>query len=140
MVHGYNATLMNDATKFYDCLFEDKPYNGNAPYGRFLIETNEAKRMIVNNCSFISNTSKLCWFNSSAKTIEEKYQLNNCSFTINNSNFPDNDFAGIIRGAALKNCAFTFTDPGAKKKRYYIGGYGELSNADLGNNKIIYKQ
>ncbi len=30
-------------------------------------------------------------------------------------NLPVNDFVGIIRGAALKNCTFTFTDPDAKK-------------------------
>jgi hypothetical protein len=138
--HGYDSPDDNKATKFYDCLFEDKPYNGKPPYGNFLIETNGAKRMLFSRCNFISNTKKLCWFNSSAKNTEEKFQLDNCTFTINNANLPDNDFAGLIRGAALKNCTFTFTHPDAKKKRYHIGGYGESKNVDLGDNKTIFKQ
>ena len=139
MAHGYNSPSVKDATKFYDCLFEDKPYNGNPPYGKYLIETNEAKRMVFSNCHFISNTKKLCWINSSASSPEEKYQINDCTFTINNSNLPVNDFVGVIRGAALKNCTFTFSDPDAKKKRYYVGGYGERVNLDLGSNKLLFR-
>jgi len=137
--HGYDSPDDKNATKFYNCTFEDKPYNGKPPYGNFLVETNGAKRMLFSKCNFISNTKKLCWFNSSAKNTEEKFQLDNCAFTINNANLPDNDFAGLIRGAALKNCTFTFTHPDAKKKRYHIGGYGESKNVDLGDNKTIFK-
>jgi hypothetical protein len=136
MAHGYKSPSINDATKFYDCLFEDKPYNNNPPYGGYLVETNEAKRMVFSNCRFISNTKKLCWISSSAGSPEEKYQITGCSFIINNSNLPVHDFVGIIRGAALKNCSFTFSNPDAKKKGYYIGGYTEAGNLDLGNNKI----
>ena len=139
IAHGYNSPSVNDATKFYDCLFEDKPYNGNPPYGKYLIETNEAKRMVFSNCHFISNTRKLCWINSSASITEERYQINDCTFTINNSNLAVNDFVGVIRGAALKNCTFTFSDPDAKKKRYYVGGYGEPVNLDLGSNKLLFR-
>jgi hypothetical protein len=139
VVHGYSAPSAKEATKFYNCSFEDKPYHGNPSYGKYLIETNEIKRMVFSDCNFTSNTKKLCWFSSSAYSVEEKYQLTNCSFTINNKNLSAGDFVGIIRGAALKNCTFTFADPEAKKKRYYLGGYSEASNADLGGNKIIYK-
>ena len=137
VAHGYNSLSSQDATKFYTCLFEDKPYNGNPVFGSYLIESNNRKRMSFFDCTFISNKKKLCWFNSTAKSAEEKYQFTNCSFTINNNNLPARDFAGIIRGAALKDCTFTFTDPDAKRKRYYLGGYGEGSNANLGGNKII---
>ncbi|MEP6951768.1 MAG: right-handed parallel beta-helix repeat-containing protein [Ginsengibacter sp.] len=138
IVHGYSSLSTNNATKFYNCLFEDKLYNGNPPYGDFLVVTNEVKRMGFTGCTFISGIKKLCWFTSSVKSAEEKYQLTNCSFIINNNNLPAGDFAAIIRGAALKNCTFTFTDPDAKKKRYYLGGYGEESNVDLGGNKVIF--
>ncbi|MEP6927759.1 MAG: right-handed parallel beta-helix repeat-containing protein [Ginsengibacter sp.] len=139
IVHGYNSPSIQSATKFYNCSFEDKLFKANPPYGQYLVETNDIKRMLFFNCSFISNIKKICWFNSSASSIEEKYQLTNCSFTVNNMNLPFNDFVGIIRGAALKNCTFTFTDPDTKKKKYYLGGYGEASNADLGGNKVIFR-
>jgi hypothetical protein len=140
IAHGYNSPSVNDATKFYDCQFEDKPYKGTPPYGKYLVESNEAKYMVLSNCTFISNLKKLCWFNSSAKNTEEKYQISDCKFIINNTNLINNDFVGVIRGAAIKNCTFTFNDPNAKTKRYYIGGYGESSNVDLGNNKTLYKK
>ena len=139
IAHGYNSPNDNDATKFYDCTFEDKPYDGKPPYGNFLVETNGVNRMLFSNCNFISHTKKLCWFVSSAKNEDEKYQISNCTFVINNSNLPANDFVGMMKGAAIKNSTFTFTDPDAKKKRYYIAGYGEASNADLGGNKVITK-
>jgi hypothetical protein len=137
--HGYSAASAKDATTFNGCTFEDKPYNGNPPYGKFLVETNGIKRMSFNNCTFISNVKKLGWFSSPAVAVEEKYQFVNCSFVINNKNLPASDFAGVIRGAALKNCTFTFGDPDAKRKRIYVGGYAEPSNADLGGNKVLYK-
>jgi Pectate lyase superfamily protein len=139
IVHGYNSPSTSEATKFDSCLFTDKPYNGNPPYGGYLVVSDGANRMGFMNCTFISNTKKLCWFTSSGKSAEEKYQLTNCSFSINNTNLNAGDFVAIIRGATLKNCTFTFTDPGAKKKKYYLGGYGEPSNADLGGNQVIYK-
>jgi hypothetical protein len=138
VVRGYSSPTTQDATKFYNCSFEDKPYNNNPVYGGYLVESNNIKRMLFNGCTFTSNTKKLCWLNSTAVATDEKYQLNSCSFTIKNTNLPNGDFVAIIRGAALTNCTFTLTDPDAKKKRYYIGGYGEPNNADLGGNKILY--
>ncbi|MEO8762636.1 MAG: right-handed parallel beta-helix repeat-containing protein [Ginsengibacter sp.] len=138
VAHGYDSPSMKDATKFSNCLFEDKPYNGVAPYGGFLVETNNKKRMSFSGCTFISHTKKLGWFKSSAISPDEKYQFTNCSFTINNI-LKEGDFAAILRGAALKNCTFNFTDPDAKKKRYLLAGYGEAGNADLGGNKILYR-
>ena len=81
------------------------------------------KAIMQKECSlliatFISNTKNYVGLILPQNT-EEKYQLNNCSFTINNTNLPTGDFVGIIRGAALKNCTFTLADPDAKKKRYY---------------------
>jgi Right handed beta helix region len=139
IVHGFNSPSIKDATTFINCTFEDKTYHGKPAYGNYLVETNGIKRMSFTDCSFISNVKKLCWFYSEVTPVEEKYQLTNCLFTIKNINLPEGDFVCIIRGAALKNCTFTFTYPDAKKKRYYLGGYGEPSNADLGLNKLIYK-
>lgn len=139
IVHGYSSTSEKDATKFYNCFFEDKVYNGTPAYGNFLVEVNGVKRMAFNDCTFTSNVKKLGWFVSSASAPEEKYQFTNCSFTIKNENLPVGDFAAIIRGASIKNCTFNFTSPDARKKRYALAGYGEATNTDLGGNKILYK-
>src|SRR5690606_9800040 len=81
---GYSADKKEDATKFFNCHFEDKPYNGKPPFGRFLIEIVEAKKLQLTNCTFVTNTMKACWFSSNPTfTFEDKYRLNNCVFTIN---------------------------------------------------------
>ncbi len=138
MVHGFPADNDNDATKFDDCRFEDKPYNGKPPYGTYLIESNIGKRMVFNNCTFTSNTKKLCWFNFGS-TQDEKCKLNNCNFIINNSNLPANDFVGMMKGASANNCTFTFTDPDAKAKKYYIAGYTQPVGNGLNQLKVLYK-
>jgi Right handed beta helix region len=139
VVHGYSAPVAKDATTFSDCNFEDKLYHGTPVYGSFLVESNGIKRMAFTGCTFTSNSKKLVWFSSPATAPEEKYQLNNCSFIINNSGLPQGNVIAMIRGVAMKNCTFTFTDPEAKPKRYLLAGYSEASNTDLGGNKIAYK-
>jgi len=138
---GYNSPNAKEATKFVDCHFEDKLYNGKVPFGNFLVESNNMRYISFTQCTFVSNIKKLAWLNSPGNyPKEEKYQLINCSFTINNSNLPERDFVAVIRGATIKNCTFTFTDPLAKTKSYFLGGYDEPGNILLGTNKIIYKK
>jgi hypothetical protein len=128
-----------NATKFYDCHFEDNSYNGQLPYGVYLVETNDAKYTGFTNCTFVSNYKKLCWF-SSIYSKEEKYQFDRCSFTINNGNLPNGDFVGLTRGMVLKNCTFKFTDPNAKKKKYNFGAENVPVNGDANGTKILYKE
>lgn len=80
-VHGYDASNNSEATKFYDCLFEDKSYNGQEPYGNFLIETNYKKRMLLNNCTLIAHKKRLFWMETrSDLPPNQKYQVINCRF------------------------------------------------------------
>ncbi len=138
--HGYNSPDRQDATKFWDCHFEDKPYNGRPPYGRFLVESNNAKYMSFDNCTFVSNTKKLCWFQSpKTYTLEERYQLNNCKFIINNTNLPTRDFIGITRGVVAKNCTFNFTNLDGKTKRYTFGDTNPATNPGSSETKILYQ-
>ncbi len=58
-VHGYNSPDDENATKFISCTFEDKPYEDKEPYGKFLIESNGAKRVSFTDCQFIANKKKL---------------------------------------------------------------------------------
>jgi Pectate lyase superfamily protein len=140
VVHGYDSPNNKDATKFYDCHFEDKLYNGNPPYGKYLVESNNAKRMSFSNCTFITNSKKLCWFSSPGTyTVEEKYQLNNCKFIINNNNLPQNDFVGITRGVVAKNCIFNFTNVNAKGKKYNFGDTNPATNIGSSGTRILYE-
>ena len=138
--HGFNADNITDATKFNDCKFEDKPYNGTPPYGTYLIESNSVKRMSFTNCTFTSNTKKLYWLASPPTySAEEKYQLTNCKFIINNDNLPQGDFIAISSGVAATNCSYNFTGPNAKAKRYNFGNSNPLNNLGSSANKLLYQ-
>jgi hypothetical protein len=79
IVHGFDASNNTEATKFYDCLFEDKTYNGQEPYGNFLIETNFKKRMLFENCTLIAHKKRILWMETNPSYApEEKYQMINC--------------------------------------------------------------
>ncbi|MEI6946842.1 right-handed parallel beta-helix repeat-containing protein [Paraflavisolibacter sp. H34] len=138
-VHGYKAETDADATRFIGCHFEDKPYEGKLPYGNFLVESNGRKRVSFRDCSFVSNTKKLVWIQASAAWApEEKYQFDNCRFSINNDSLPRRDFVAVVRGMRYKNCTFNFTKPEAKQKKYYLNSCCENYNVDEGGNKVVY--
>ncbi len=129
------------STKFYRCNFVDTTYKGLTTFGNYLIQIANAKSVNFTNCNFVSKVKKLCSFNlQDNSSSDEKYHFNKCTFTIANNNLPTNDFAGSIHNAVLKNCTFIFTNPDAAKKKYYLQGYNEKSNIDLGGNKVIYKK
>jgi hypothetical protein len=140
-VHGYDSPDEKNATKFISCIFEDKSYQGKDPYGNFLLESNNAKRVSFTDCKFIANKKKLFWISVDPKTKpEEKYQFTNCSFIVKNADFPEHSYLAVIRGAVLKNSTFQLEHPNAKRKQYYLEGYtgSNNNNVDLGGNKIIY--
>jgi hypothetical protein len=83
IVHGYNATNAEDATKFIRCAFEDKPFNGMPPYGKFLIECDGPRRILFDSCTFTSHKKELAWLNTSnATSEEEKATIRNSRFII----------------------------------------------------------
>ncbi|ANE52698.1 right-handed parallel beta-helix repeat-containing protein [Flavisolibacter tropicus] len=134
-VHGYNSPNDKDATKYIDCHFEDKEYNGLPPYGTFLVVTNGSRRVNYLNCTFVSHTKKLIWAELIANTPQEKYQFNNCTFTVYNTNLPASDWIAVLRGMRYKNCKFEFSKE-SRQLGYWLntccnGG----GNIDGGGNK-----
>lgn len=137
-VHGFNAENDKDATQFYDCLFEDKAYEGKKAFGTYLIESNYVKRMRFDNCRFVGNEKKLAWLDAAGNwKEEEKYQLNNCHFIFKGAHLVPTDFVSVTRNVRYKNCTFELQHPDAKNKRYYFVGLNEKSSIDLGGNKMV---
>ncbi len=126
-VHGYTTTSKADATKFYSCKFEDKPYNGQQPYGTYLAEIDGKKMMIFDKCTFTSNTKKSLYFSGSGQSANEKAIISNCTFNIKNKNLVVGDFYGIIRKTTMKNLKFNYYFP--KSKNYYLGQDNNISES-----------
>ncbi|MEO6454085.1 MAG: right-handed parallel beta-helix repeat-containing protein, partial [Ginsengibacter sp.] len=139
IVHGYNSPDDKNATKFIRCIFEDKPYQGKEAYGNFLVETNNVKRMSFTDCKFIANKKRLYWISiDPAIKPEERYQFSNCLFVLNNADDSTGVMIGLLKGAVLKNCSFTFKNPELKKKGLSFLRFKEGDNIDYGGNKTIY--
>ena len=137
-VHGYVAKTDDEATVFKNCLFEDKPYNGQEPFGNFLIETNGRRRMRFENCTMIAHKKKIVWMETSpALSPEEKYQLINCHMVFEGGKAPEGNWVALTRSVSFKNCTFEIKHPEAKTKHWYFNGVTEKYNVNLGGNKMI---
>lgn len=139
VVHGYDANTDQEATRFSNCYFEDRPYKGKLPPEGFLVESNHRRRMRFENCDFVANTKKLFWLQTASKLkADEKYQLINCTFKSRSSGFQQRDFIAVMRGVYQKNTIFLL-NAAAKTKAYYIEDCCEKYNIDGGGNKITYE-
>lgn len=110
-VWAYNSPDEENATKYFNCTFEDKPYKGIEPYGNFLIENNETKRVSYTNCTFIVNKKRPYWLLiTSAKMPEEKYQLNNCTFILKNQTHQKNIPEAFNNNIVAKNSFYKYSN------------------------------
>ncbi|NTS42256.1 right-handed parallel beta-helix repeat-containing protein [Flavisolibacter sp. BT320] len=135
-VHGHNAANEKDATKFINCHFEDKPYNGKEPFGKFLVESNNARRMLFEKCTFVANKKKLMWLGGKADySLDEKYRILNSQFTYLGGEPPVDNWIGMFGGVAMKNSTFDIKHANASK--YYISGLDNKTNNSLGGNQYI---
>ena len=138
-VHGYDAKTDEEATVFQNCLFEDKPYEGKEPFGNFLIETNNKKRVRFDNCTMLAHKKKIVWMEAAQSLKpEEKYQLNNCRLVyFGEGKEPDGNWVSLTRSVAMKNCTFEMPGEQANNKKYYFNSVNAAYNANLGGNKTV---
>jgi hypothetical protein len=140
IVHGYNAAADSEATRYIRCHFEDKPYNGQPAYGRYLVESDGIKRMFFDSCTFVANTQKLCWLTIPGRPqLAERIVVRHCNFLVKGSTYPDGDFVAILRNTLFTNNTIRFAQPVAEKKRYWAVSSNELDAMCTGN-KVIYGQ
>jgi hypothetical protein len=106
-VHGFDAPIDDEATRFIDCHFEDKPYQGKEPFGGFLIETNGKRRVSFINCTMVANKKKVMWMEGSPNwKPEEKYQLANCKLLFKGNFLPAGNWVAVTRSLQFRNSTF----------------------------------
>lgn len=122
-VHGFAAENDHDATKFSNCFFEDQPYNGKGPYGGFLIESNYAKRMRFDNCTFKANNKALAWLSAVPNSkSEERYQFIRCKLYYKGETVWLND------NIFCRETSYKITNPKTMKvSSFYVDGNGNLT-------------
>ncbi len=138
VLEGYNSDNENDATKFYNCLFEDTIYNNKRTYGNYLVESRNVKRMSFTNCTFISKVKKLVSLSCpDSLSIPQRYHLINCDFFVKNENLPASDFIAVTKGVVAINCKFNFVGDEALQKKYNFN-FTSATNPGSSGTKILY--
>lgn len=117
-VHGYVTTSQEEATKFYNCNFEDKAYEGKKPFGAYLVECDGKKMMVFDNCTFTAHDKKVIWFNGAAATDGQKAIFKNCTINLKTNNFAAGSFWGVMRRMKIQNMKVNSYAP--KEKKYYL--------------------
>ncbi len=136
IVQGYNAPDEKTATKFIQCTFEDKPYHNKPAYGKYLLEINFKRRMMFDQCTFISSSKKLWWFDGDPNwKDEEKPIMKNARIIMKATTFPDGDFISVKN--CLREGGSVYELYYKKDKKYYEAG---SKNVNLGNNKLVWKK
>jgi hypothetical protein len=140
IVHGYDSPNDIDATKYIECHFEDKAYNGKPVFGIFLIEINNRKRLLFDNCTFLANTKKLCWIiEERSMPDEERATIRNSKFIMANNKYALPDYIFKMENIRLYNTSFVY--PMIKedefRKRYEMSG-GAIKGD--GRMKNIFKK
>lgn len=117
-VHGFITTNTAEATRFYTCTFEDKSYQGQTPYGGYLLESDGRKLMIFDGCTFIAHQKKVMWYNGCAMQDNEKAIFTNCTIRVYTTNLPVGTFYTVMRKMNMSNVLIQENFPADKK--YYF--------------------
>lgn len=140
IVHGYDSPNDKDATKYVNCHFEDKSYNGKSAFGAFLIEINNRKRLLFDNCTFLAHTKKLCWIiEERAMSDAERATIRNSKFIMANNKFARPDYIFKMENIRLYNTGFSY--PLIREddfKRHYEMSGGSIKGD--GKMKNIFKE
>lgn len=132
-VHGYHLSKNSDeGTQFYKCHFEDILYNGVRSFGRFLVESNNAKYMVFEDCTFVANKCRLMWLGGSGLPDEQKYLLRRCKLIFKSGNIPEDNWIASLGGVRFEDVEIIFED-GELGKGYYIS-----KSNNVGTYKTTY--
>jgi hypothetical protein len=135
IVHGCKATIAEDATQYYNCLFEDKMYNGKSVFGTFLVEVNQANKEVFDHCTFNAIYRKSLWIDGAAAWPKENFFIfTNNKVKMNMQDFGLGNYLLILRCAVVENNEFYYNCKSSKRT-----GYMEMEHSDVKkNNKSIF--
>lgn len=125
---GYKASTDEEATKYIRCHFEDKEYEGAQPYGLYLVNSNGAKRMLFEDCTFVANKCKLLWLGGNGFNPDEYYVLRRCKLIVKKGNVQEDKLIAAMVGVRFEDVEIIYEED----MDYYIS---ESNNE--GTYKII---
>jgi hypothetical protein len=124
IVQGYDSPSDIDATKFIRCIFKDSAYNNISPYGLYLVEINQKKRVLFKECIFTAKSKKIFWFEGDNTWKDrEKPLITKCIINIYPSHFKLPDFIAKMHGIRWNSVHyFIYMKKEEYEKNYYMPG------------------
>lgn len=118
---GFGSATASLATKYSNCLFEDKALNGQVyrqGSAAVLVADagNAGENVSYTDCTFIARGGRGVYF-SSATTIK---RLTNCHFYHGYAGLADGSYQARLYGSVLAGCRFTEGMPSGTTARWYL--------------------
>ncbi len=105
ILNGYKGDTAGSETQYKNCRIEDLPYNGHyLPYYRKMIEQNNTRNTLFQNCTFQINDSarEFFWLNwGDTFDEEDRTEIDGCEFIYNNKGRPET-YSSYIRNVRFK--------------------------------------
>ncbi|GAB6187174.1 right-handed parallel beta-helix repeat-containing protein [Thermopirellula anaerolimosa] len=115
IVHAVGSDDPALATRWIRCTFEDKPWQGQGPYGGFLAELNgNLKNVTFECCVFRANHRRSIWCSGKG------FRFIDCEFIHRFADLPTGEYQAILRGGEVVGCHFKEEFPGSTDARWPI--------------------
>jgi hypothetical protein len=99
-----------EATKFYNCLFENKPYNGQKSYGSFLMELNNVQRVLFEKCIFNAKQGIVpIWIDSKESNFENSNLFKQCIINFAVDTTKNYSYPSVLRNVTFDDTEFNIS-------------------------------
>ncbi|ASV76824.1 hypothetical protein THTE_4223 [Thermogutta terrifontis] len=114
-VHAFGSDDPALATRWIRCTFEDKPWQGQGPYGGFLAEMNgNLKNVTFESCVFRANQRRSIWCSGGG------FRFVDCEFIHRFAELPAGQFQALLREGEIVGCHFKEEFPEGTDARWPI--------------------
>jgi hypothetical protein len=123
IVHVNAGKTDYEATKFINCLFENKTYNGNKAYGSFLMELNNNQRTKFEKCTFNAKDGVIpIWIDGPETDPNGSNLFKDCTINFQVDTTQTYEYPSVIRNVTFEDTQFNISQDkktALKKMNFY---------------------
>jgi hypothetical protein len=123
IVHVNAGKTDYEATKFINCIFENKPYKSVKAYGKFLMELNNNQRTMFEKCTFNAKEGVIpIWIDSPENDPNGSNLFKNCNINFQVDSTKTYDYPSVMRNVTFEYTQFNISqkkDIAVKKMNFH---------------------
>jgi hypothetical protein len=139
IVHANVGKTDYEATKFYNCTFENKPYKEQPAYGRFLVEYNFVDRVKFEKCTFNARYGIVpIWIDNKDKEDESAILLKNCTINLMVDNSKKYHYPSVLRNVKMEKTTFNIHQNEAQCRKNM--DFTPVKTVRMKKSNIVFKE